>query len=61
MKDYNNLIIELSKKGRKAYSIPKNDVDTIDAEKYIPKNVLRKEDPNIPEVYEVDVMRHYTN
>ena len=61
MKDYNKLIIELSKKGRKAYSIPKNDVDTIDAEKYIPKNVLRKEDPNIPEVYEVDVMRHYTN
>ncbi|MFO7887242.1 MAG: aminomethyl-transferring glycine dehydrogenase subunit GcvPB [Eubacteriales bacterium] len=61
MKDYNKLIIELSKKGRKAYSIPKNDVDTIDAERYIPKNVLRKEDPNIPEVYEVDVMRHYTN
>jgi len=61
MRDYNKLIIELSKKGRKAYSIPKNDVDTIDAEKYIPKNVLRKEDPNIPEVYEVDVMRHYTN
>ena len=61
MKEYNKLIIELSKEGRKAYSIPENDVETVDPEKYIPKNVLRKEDPNLPEVYEVDVIRHYTN
>ena len=61
MRDYNKLIIELSKEGRKAYSIPKNDVETVDPEKYIPENVLRKEDPKLPEVYEVDVMRHYTN
>ncbi len=61
MRDYNKLIIELSKEGRKAYSIPKNDVETVDPEKYIPKNVLRKEDPKLPEVYEVEVMRHYTN
>ena len=61
MRDYNKLIIELSKEGRKAYSIPKNDVETVDPEKYIPENVLRKEDPKLPEVYEVDVIRHYTN
>ncbi len=61
MRDYNKLIIELSKEGRKAYSIPKNDVETVDPEKYIPKNVLRKEDPKLPEVYEVEVIRHYTN
>jgi len=61
MRDYNKLIIELSKEGRKAYSIHKNDVETVDPEKYIPENVLRKEDPKLPEVYEVDVIRHYTN
>ena len=61
MKEYNKLIIELSKEGRKAYSIPENDVETVNPEKYIPKNILRKKDPNLPEVYEVDVIRHYTN
>jgi glycine dehydrogenase subunit 2 len=61
MSNYNKQIIDLSKKGRKAYSLPSNDVDLDINEDMLPENLKRKTEPRLPEVYEVDVIRHYTN
>ncbi len=61
MKDYNKLIFELSKKGRRAYSLPANDVDASELEDFIPKHLLCEGELDLPEVSEVDVIRHFTN
>ena len=56
MKYYDKLIFELSKPGRKAYSLPETDVK-------IPTGgrIWRESAPALPEVSESDVVRHYTN
>jgi glycine dehydrogenase subunit 2 len=54
------LIFEMSKPGRVAYSLPECDVPHIDADKLIRKDLLRTQPAELPEVYEVDVIRHYT-
>ena len=60
MKEYNKLIFELSREGRYAYTLPENDVRETDIKKLIPENLLRDEDVQLPEVSEIDVVRHYT-
>lgn len=54
---YGNLIFELSKEGRRGYSLPKNRFGDYD----IPADVCRKEDAALPECDEMTVVRHYTN
>ncbi|KHF32217.1 putative glycine dehydrogenase (decarboxylating) subunit 2 [Paenibacillus sp. P1XP2] len=54
------LIFELSHPGRIAYSLPELDVPEVEAESLIPAAMLRSEPAALPEVYEVDVIRHYT-
>jgi glycine dehydrogenase subunit 2 len=54
------LIFEKSVKGRIGYSLPQNDVPKAD-KGTIYGSLLRKESPEIPEVSEVDVVRHYTS
>ncbi|WP_206093433.1 aminomethyl-transferring glycine dehydrogenase subunit GcvPB [Paenibacillus yonginensis] len=54
------LIFELSTPGRVAYSLPEIDVPVQPVEELIPAQFLRKEEAALPEVYEVDVIRHYT-
>lgn len=61
MKAYNKLIFELSKEGRRAYSLPQNDVEARELKELIPGNYLAEEELNLPEVSEVDVVRHFTN
>ena len=61
MKDYNKLIFEISKEGRIAYSLPPCDVDEKELNTLIPDFFLRSEDVDLPEVSEVDVVRHFTN
>lgn len=61
MKDYNKLIFELSKEGRKAYSLPPCDVEEAGLDSMIPGSFLRDKDVDLPEVSEVDVVRHFTN
>ncbi|MCD6449335.1 MAG: aminomethyl-transferring glycine dehydrogenase subunit GcvPB, partial [Thermotogaceae bacterium] len=51
-------IFEKSVKGRKAYSLPKFDIPDVDIN--MPEHLKRKEKANLPEVYEVEVVRHYT-
>ncbi len=60
MKNYNKLIFELSKEGRKAYSLPDLDVPKVDIKDILPSELLRDKEPELPEVSEVDVIRHYT-
>ncbi|MCT1403982.1 aminomethyl-transferring glycine dehydrogenase subunit GcvPB [Paenibacillus sp. p3-SID867] len=60
MKPEKALIFELSKPGRVAYSLPDCDVPEIDAASLIPEGLLRSKPAELPEVYEVDVIRHYT-
>lgn len=60
MKEYDKLIFELSRPGRKGYELPADrfDTDGLDA---IPSNLLRCNEPELPEVSELDVVRHFTN
>jgi len=55
------LIFEKSVEGRIGYSLPENDVPKVDLEAFYPVEMLRKTAPELPEVSEVDVIRHYTN
>lgn len=57
---YGTLIFELSKPGRKGYSLPKNELSDYSIAQF-PENLLRQEDPALPEVDELTVVRHYTN
>ena len=54
---YGNLIFELSKEGRKGYSLPKNNFGNYE----IPASMKRAEDAQLPECDELTVVRHYTN
>lgn len=54
------LIFELSKSGRVGYSLPELDVEEVNVEELIPSDYLRTEDADLPEVSELDIMRHYT-
>ena len=54
---YDKLIFEISKKGRKAYSLPKSEFKN----HVINKELLRDEIAELPEVSELEAVRHYTN
>ncbi|MCE5169886.1 aminomethyl-transferring glycine dehydrogenase subunit GcvPB [Paenibacillus profundus] len=60
MKPDKKLIFELSKPGRVAYSLPELDVPEVNLGELIPESMLRSQPAELPEVYEVDVIRHYT-
>lgn len=60
MKYYDKLIFELSRPGRKGYELPADNYGH-DSMAELPADLLRKEDLNLPEVTELDVVRHYTN
>ncbi len=57
---YGNLIFELSKKGRKGYSLPQ-DYDRAHTTAELPAALRRKEAARLPECDELTVIRHYTN
>ncbi|RJQ05871.1 MAG: glycine dehydrogenase subunit 2 [Bacillota bacterium] len=54
------LVFELSRPGRKAYSLPSLDVPERPMGDLIPENQRRSTPANLPEVSEVDVTRHFT-
>lgn len=60
MREYNELIFEISREGRNAYTLPTCDVPETELENIIPASLLRKSIVELPEVSEVDVIRHYT-
>ncbi len=61
MKAYDKMIFDLSVEGRRAYSLPELDVPANNLDSIIPKEYLRKEAPDFPELFELDIIRHYTN
>ncbi|MFH5882578.1 aminomethyl-transferring glycine dehydrogenase subunit GcvPB [Liberiplasma polymorphum] len=54
---YDKLIFEISVKDRKGYTLPKAEIKRYD----LPEHLLRDDCPGLPEVSELDVVRHYTN
>lgn len=56
---YDKLIFELSRKGRRGYSLPDNHYP--DALPSVPHDLLRESAIGLPEVDELTVVRHYTN
>ena len=54
---YGSLIFELSKPGRKGYSLPKNRFGNYE----VPQEMRRQQDAELPECDEMTVVRHYTN
>jgi len=61
MNTYDKLIFELSKSGRNAYMLPTLDVEEIQLDNIIPTEYLSDKELDLPEVSEVDVIRHFTN
>ena len=59
MKYYDKLIFELSRKGRCGFSLPEKQFPC--ATDALPEGLLRGTPALLPEVSEVDVVRHYTN
>ena len=59
MKYYDKLIFELSKEGRRGFTLPENRYGHCVCE--LPENLRRTSAPDLPQVSEVDVVRHYTN
>lgn len=54
------LIFEMTKAGRTAYSLPALDVEEVTLESVLPSAYIRTKEPSLPEVSELDMMRHYT-
>lgn len=53
------LIFERSHEGRKGYDLPALDIPALDA--LLPDHLVSSTKPELPEVAEVDVVRHYVN
>ncbi|MBM7597982.1 glycine dehydrogenase subunit 2 [Virgibacillus halotolerans] len=54
------LIFERSKPGRTSYSLPELDVPEVDLDAELDVAYIRQEAPDLPEVSELELMRHYT-
>jgi glycine dehydrogenase subunit 2 len=54
---YDKLIFEISAPGRKAYSLPESSIPTY----HVPDHFKRSTVAKLPEVSELEVVRHYTN
>lgn len=60
MQKHQSLIFELSKIGRKAYSLPECDVPVTETRELLDVSLLRERLPELPEVSELDAVRHFT-
>lgn len=54
---YDKLIFEISNPGRKGYSLPNYGIKEYE----VPSNLKRTNEPILPEVSELEAVRHYTN
>jgi glycine dehydrogenase subunit 2 len=61
MKKAKELVFELSRPGRRAIDLPPCDVPAKPLSSLLPENFLRKEAPELPELSQLDLVRHYTN
>lgn len=61
MRSVQKTIFEISKKGRKSYSLINDETQIFEPEELFDKSYLREHDARLPEVSEMDLVRHYTN
>jgi len=54
------LLFEKGSEGRRGYSLPRWDVERLEAKDVVPPQFLRKELEGFPQLSEVDVVRHFT-
>lgn len=54
------LIFEITKEGRVGYALEPLDVPDLDLNELLPEGYVREEPAELPEVSELDIMRHYT-
>ncbi len=59
-KENQPLVFELSKEGRIGYSLPELDVPELELSNILPTEFIRVEEAELPELSELDIMRHYT-
>lgn len=57
---YNDLLFEISRPGRKGYSLPESSVEKTDLTDVLPEHLIREDAAELPELSELQVMRHYT-
>lgn len=57
----NRLIFEMSSRGRTGYTMPKLDVPALSDDDAVPRKFRREKPPELPEVSEPEVVRHFTN
>ncbi|WML26452.1 aminomethyl-transferring glycine dehydrogenase subunit GcvPB [Neobacillus sp. OS1-33] len=60
MVEYNDLIFEISRQGRVGSSLPESDVDQVNINDKLPKHLIRDLPAELPEVSELQLVRHYT-
>ncbi len=61
MRSVESLIFEKGAPGRRAATMTAMDVPTEALESMVPANMLRKELAPLPEVSEIEIVRHYTH
>src|SRR5713226_3687287 len=55
------LLFELSHDGRRCHRLPSCDVPIGEANKLLPANAIAAEPPPLPELGEIDLIRHFVN
>lgn len=60
MNIYEKLIFELGKEGRRGYTLPLCDVIEQDVSELVPEKFIRKKDANLPQLTELEIIRHFT-
>ncbi|HLQ78553.1 MAG TPA: aminomethyl-transferring glycine dehydrogenase subunit GcvPB [Terriglobia bacterium] len=55
-----SLLFEIGSPGRRAFDLPEIDIPVKPISEILPENVIRNEIPGMPELSEVDVVRHFT-
>ncbi|MDQ0256406.1 glycine dehydrogenase subunit 2 [Evansella vedderi] len=60
MVESNELIFEVSQPGRVGSSLPVSDVDKVDIHEKFPEHLIRDTPAELPEVSELQLVRHYT-
>lgn len=61
MRNYNKLVFELSKPGRKGYNLPPLDIEDKDISEFFPEEFINEKPLTLPELNEGEIVRHYTN
>jgi glycine dehydrogenase subunit 2 len=54
-------IFERSREGRRAFTPPESDVPETPVEELLPEGMIRREPPELPEISEPEIVRHYVN